>query len=116
MPVFSLARPFDNRQSLPEMQAMALVNHLGTDLSAWREGRDLEQRKVAKEQQLEEFRAKLTGVAAEAEECGPLIEKAQKAVRLATFARLRLVLPCSWGLSPAWALSPSWALLPRSGC
>ena len=53
MSVFSLARPFENIVSPAEMQAMALANHLGTDLAAWREGRDLEQRKSSKEQQLE---------------------------------------------------------------
>lgn len=115
MPVFSLARPFDNLQSLPEMQAMALVNHLGTDLSAWREGRDLEQRKVAKEQQLEEFRAELTGVAAEAEECGPLIEKAQKAVRLATFGTVAAGLALFLGLVPGLGLVAVMGLVAAVG-
>lgn len=85
MPVFSLARPFENLQSLAEMQAMALVNHLGTDLAAWREGRDLEQRKSSKEQQLEELQAQLSSVSEEADECGLQIEKAQELVRLTTF-------------------------------
>jgi hypothetical protein len=85
MPVFSLARPFENLQSLAEMQAMALVNHLGTDLAAWREGRDLEQRKSYKEQQLEDLQAQLSSVSEEAVGCGPEIEKAQNLVRLATF-------------------------------
>ena len=85
MPVFSLARPFENVQSLAEMQAMALVNHLGTDLAAWREGRDLEHRKNSKEQQLEELQAQLSSVSEEVDECGPQIEKAQNLARLATF-------------------------------
>jgi hypothetical protein len=85
MPVFSLARPFENLQSQAEMQAMALVNHLGTDLAAWREGRDLEQRKSSKEQHLEELQAQLASFSDEAEGCEPKIDKAQNLVRLATF-------------------------------
>jgi hypothetical protein len=64
---------------------MALVSHLGTDLPAWREGRDLEQRKSSKEQHLEELQAQLFSVSEEAGGFGPQIEKAQNLVRLATY-------------------------------
>lgn len=86
VPVFSLARPFENLQSLAETQAMALVSHLGADLSAWREGRDLAQRQIAKQQQLEEFEAKLASVLEEVDESEALAEKTHKIVRLIMFA------------------------------
>jgi hypothetical protein len=85
MSVFSLARPFENIVSPAEMQAMALANHLGTDLAAWREGRDLEQRKSSKEQQLEGLQDQLSIVVEESDGYAPQIAKAQNLVRLTAF-------------------------------
>lgn len=57
----------------------------------------------------------MTGVAAEAEECGPLIEKAQKAVRLTTFGTVAAGLALFLGLVPGLGLVAVMGLVAAVG-
>jgi hypothetical protein len=92
VPLFSLAKPFENAQSKAEMQALALVSHLESGLVAWREGKDQGQRKAALEQQFSAHKTERDVAAAEALSCDPVIETSEKQAKLALIAAIVLVL------------------------
>jgi len=92
MPLFSLAKPFENVQSKAEIQALALVSHLESGLAAWREGKDQGHRKAALEQALNDQKAERSVAATEAQSYDSIIEACEKQVKLTQIAGIALAL------------------------
>ena len=92
MPLFSLAKPFENAQSKAEMQALALVSHLESGLAAWREGNDEGHRKARYGQELNDFQAKRTAAEAEEQAYDAAIESSEKQAKTALIVAIALAI------------------------